>query len=275
MCGRCVETWDRGNDCFFLLSSLPVHNLPMMPGMAAGGPYGFPQFYMSPYGAAYATQMAWYYNYYGRYTPFVHIPLASATTLKHLRVDCKEHPCYTPTLSLFPLSLFPSFLPPPSLFLASLPSSHYPSFLSLSPSFLLPLSLPPSLPPSFLSLSPSPSFLLPPSLFVASLSPSLPRSLPRQPPGGPDGAQQLGGNEADVGVNPEPVRNNEEDQVEEMGMNGGGLGMVPGGGLQRQRDIVDYIYMLMMAAFLVAVAYLTGSLGRMLIFAAGIIFMLL
>lgn len=67
----------------------------------------------------------------------------------------------------------------------------------------------------------------------------------------------------------------EDDQVEEMGMNAGGLGMMPGGGMQRQRDLVDYVYMLMMLAFLSSVAYLTGSLGRLLIFAAGIIFMLL
>ncbi len=79
----------------------------------------------------------------------------------------------------------------------------------------------------------------------------------------------------DLGVPQEAGVNNEEDQVEEVAMNAGGLGMMAGGGMRRERDIVDYIYMLMMAAFLAAVAYLTGSMGRLLIFAAGIIFMLL
>ena len=58
-------------------------------------------------------------------------------------------------------------------------------------------------------------------------------------------------------------------------MNAAGLGMMAGGGFQRQRDLVDYVYMCMMAGFLIAVAYLTASPGRLLIFAAGIIFMLL
>ena len=55
----------------------------------------------------------------------------------------------------------------------------------------------------------------------------------------------------------------------------GGLGLMAGGGGLRHRDLVDYLYMFMMMAFLVLVAYLTGSLGRLLIFAAGVMFMLL
>ena len=50
-----------------------------------------------------------------------------------------------------------------------------------------------------------------------------------------------------------------------------------GGGvnLQRQRDLVDYVYMFMMAGFLASVAYFTASFGRLLIFVGGVIFMLL
>ena len=59
-----------------------------------------------------------------------------------------------------------------------------------------------------------------------------------------------------------------------MPMNGG-LGMMAGGNPQRQRDVVDHMYMLMMAGFLLAVAYITGSVGRLLVFAAGVLFMLL
>lgn len=71
---------------------------------------------------------------------------------------------------------------------------------------------------------------------------------------------------------PEP-----EDQ-DEVPVNGpGGLGMMAGGGAGglRQRDLVDYLYMLSMIGFLVLMAFLTGSLGRLLIFAAGLTFMLL
>ena len=69
------------------------------------------------------------------------------------------------------------------------------------------------------------------------------------------------------------------DDPEDMPMNApGGMGMMVGGGGgedMRRRDMVDYLYMFMMIGFLVLVAYLTGSLGRLLIFVSGIIFMLL
>ena len=56
----------------------------------------------------------------------------------------------------------------------------------------------------------------------------------------------------------------------------GGVGMMPGaGGGLHHRDLVDYLYMLSMIGFLVLMAFLTGSLGRLLIFAAGLTFMLL
>jgi len=53
-------------------------------------------------------------------------------------------------------------------------------------------------------------------------------------------------------------------------MAGGGAG-----GGRRGRDLVDVLYMSTMLGFLALVAYITGSLGRLLVFAAGIIFMLL
>ena len=60
---------------------------------------------------------------------------------------------------------------------------------------------------------------------------------------------------------------------------GAGLGMMAGGGgagmLPNRRDLVDYLYMFTMLGFLLLVAYLTGSIGRLLVFAGGIIFMLL
>jgi len=77
-------------------------------------------------------------------------------------------------------------------------------------------------------------------------------------------------------------RGNDEDLDEDaeegnapggVGMMGGGAGV--GGAGMRQRDMVDYLYMFMMISFLVFVAYVTNSLGRLLIFTGGVIFMLL
>lgn len=90
-------------------------------------------------------------------------------------------------------------------------------------------------------------------------------------PGNPDGLNDL----------PEPNDDEDEEEEEEVPVNGpGGLGMMAGGGAGgrrrlQQRDLVDYLYIFMMISFLVLVAYLTRSLGRLLIFAAGVIFMLL
>ncbi len=57
-----------------------------------------------------------------------------------------------------------------------------------------------------------------------------------------------------------------------------GLGMMAGGGGgggRRNRDMVDVLYMVTMFGFLGLVAYLTGSLGRLLVFAGGVLFVLL
>ena len=61
-------------------------------------------------------------------------------------------------------------------------------------------------------------------------------------------------------------------QQEEMAvMNaGGGLGMMAGQFPARQRDLVDYMYMLMMILFLGFIAYFTGSLHQFMIFFAGV-----
>eukprot|EP00731_Ephydatia_muelleri_P037311 Em0440g3a len=54
-----------------------------------------------------------------------------------------------------------------------------------------------------------------------------------------------------------------------------GMGGMDAANIQRRRDVVDYLYMLTMAVFLGSMAFMTGSLGRFLIFAGGILFMLL
>ncbi len=57
-----------------------------------------------------------------------------------------------------------------------------------------------------------------------------------------------------------------------------GLGMMAGGGGGgggNRRDLVDVLYMTTMFGFLGLVAYLTGSLGRLMVFAGGIVFVLL
>lgn len=83
----------------------------------------------------------------------------------------------------------------------------------------------------------------------------------------------------DLPINPDAQNDlPEPDDPEDLPMNApGGMGMMGGGGGGglRDRDMVDYLYMFMMIGFLVLVAYLTGGLGRLLIFTAGVIFMLL
>ncbi len=83
-------------------------------------------------------------------------------------------------------------------------------------------------------------------------------------------------NPLDLPVNPNEAQDlPEPEDQEDIPVNGpGGLGMMGGPGV-RHRDLVDYLYMLSMISFLVLMAFLTGSLGRLLIFAAGIIFMVL
>lgn len=80
-------------------------------------------------------------------------------------------------------------------------------------------------------------------------------------------------------VNPDEAADLPEPEDEEdIPVNGPGGLMMAGGGAGpgvRRRDFVDYLYMLSMISFLVLMAFLTGSLGRLLIFAAGIIFMIL
>ena len=77
------------------------------------------------------------------------------------------------------------------------------------------------------------------------------------------------------------LANNADVDEQDIPMNAGGLGMMAGGGgaagmqLRRHHDFVDYLYMLMMIGFLGLMAYLTGSFGRVMVFAGGIIFMML
>ena len=72
---------------------------------------------------------------------------------------------------------------------------------------------------------------------------------------------------------PDQIRN--QDNNEDVAMNAGALGLMGGANFQHRRDMVDYLYMLMMAGFLALIAFITGSFGRLLIFFAGVIFMLL
>ena len=78
--------------------------------------------------------------------------------------------------------------------------------------------------------------------------------------------------------NPQDLPNGQDVQ-QEVAVNAGGLGMMGGAGGNFQpmprRDFVDYMYKFMMAGFLVTMAYITGSAGRLLIFVGGLLFMLL
>ena len=79
--------------------------------------------------------------------------------------------------------------------------------------------------------------------------------------------------------NLQELANNADADEQDIPMNAGGLGMMGGGGgaaqLRRHRDLVDYLYMLTMMGFLALIAYVTGSFGRLMVFAGGIIFMML
>ena len=80
--------------------------------------------------------------------------------------------------------------------------------------------------------------------------------------------------------NLQELANNADVDEQDVPMNAGGLGMMAGGGggaaqLRRHRDLVDYLYMLTMMGFLALIAYVTGSFGRLMVFAGGIIFMML
>lgn len=70
---------------------------------------------------------------------------------------------------------------------------------------------------------------------------------------------------------------NVQDLDQEVAVNAGGVGMMAAGNFQPlpRRDLVDYVYMFVMALFLVSMAYITGSVGRLLIFIGGLLFMLL
>ena len=62
---------------------------------------------------------------------------------------------------------------------------------------------------------------------------------------------------------------------DDMAVNaGGGLGLM-GGAARRHRDVVDYLYMLMMLVFMGTIGYLTGSLRQFLIFFVGVTVILL
>ena len=73
------------------------------------------------------------------------------------------------------------------------------------------------------------------------------------------------------------ANNQDADEQQDVPMNAGGLGMMAGGGaqLQRHRDLVDVLYMMTMMSFLALIAYITGSFGRLMVFAGGIFLMLL
>lgn len=78
--------------------------------------------------------------------------------------------------------------------------------------------------------------------------------------------------------NLQELANNADVDEQDVPVNAGGLGMMAGGGaaqLRRHRDLVDYLYMLTMMGFLALIAYVTGSFGRLMVFAGGIIFMML
>ena len=104
----------------------------------------------------------------------------------------------------------------------------------------------------------------------------------RLPPGGGVGGGVEGDREEGGGgdildlPNPQDIPN-AQDLDQEVAVNAGGVGMMAAGNFQPfpRRDLVDYAYMFVMALFLVSMAYITGSVGRLLIFIGGLLFMLL
>ena len=107
--------------------------------------------------------------------------------------------------------------------------------------------------------------------------------LPRAPAFGAagvagEGVREEEQNPLDLPANPnDPNDLPEPEDQDDVPVNApGGLMMAGGGaGGLRHRDLVDYLYMLLMIGFLVLLAFMTGSLGRLLIFAAGLTLMLL
>ena len=61
-----------------------------------------------------------------------------------------------------------------------------------------------------------------------------------------------------------------------MAVNGGagGFGLMAGGVI-RHRDVIDYLYMLMMLLFMGTIGYFTGSLKQFIIFFVGVAIILL
>ena len=63
---------------------------------------------------------------------------------------------------------------------------------------------------------------------------------------------------------------------DDMAVNGGGGGFgLMAGGVIRHRDVIDYLYMLMMLLFMGTIGYFTGSLKQFIIFFVGVAIILL
>lgn len=62
---------------------------------------------------------------------------------------------------------------------------------------------------------------------------------------------------------------------DDMAVNGGGGFGLMGADVRRHRDVVDYMYMLMMVIFMGTIGYLTGSLRQFIIFFVGVAVILL
>lgn len=65
-----------------------------------------------------------------------------------------------------------------------------------------------------------------------------------------------------------------DDMAVNGGPGGGGFGLMAAEA-RRHRDVVDYMYMLMMLVFVCTIGYLTGSLQQFLIFFVGVLIILM
>ena len=90
----------------------------------------------------------------------------------------------------------------------------------------------------------------------------------RQPP--TVNEEQRDGDEEGVAADDFPPDNEAGEQPDDINAGGAAGGFALMAENRRQRDLVDYLYMLMMMSFLGAIGYLTGSFTHFVIFFLGV-----
>lgn len=108
---------------------------------------------------------------------------------------------------------------------------------------------------------------------TGGVSPSFPSASPPGPAQPPVAAADEANTEGLLPDEPGEGGNGQDELPDDMAMNAGG-GMLMGG-VRRHRDVVDYLYMLMMLVFMSTIGYLTGSLRQFIIFFVGVTVILL